>query len=360
MLIVWGMGYIQNNLTILNFYLLPFLAVLFLALAILLWHRIVRLRIFELAIYGIVLGYGLSEFISVVVSILQTRGMFNPNFTLWIPFIYILSFLFLDTNRALLISAIYFFITLMLGLVACMYFFVKGWAFVNFTLLVQIYFASIFYISILYLVARIKERYNTERAVADDMSKLAMTDPLTQIHNRLLLNRLLREEINRTERYKVPLSVLIFDLDYFKKINDTLGHNMGDIILREVAQLLRQHIRTSDPFGRWGGDEFLCIATNTDGQQAVELSERLQSALHGNHFTEGCKVTASFGVTTYQFGDSPESLVRRADLGLYKAKAEGRDRVEVVLAGRTLPLFEGEKPYPVPEDNDNDDEAYEA
>jgi diguanylate cyclase len=357
MLIVWGMGYIQNDLTRLNYLLLPFLAVLFLALTILLWRRILHLQHFELIICGIVLVYGLSEFISIFVSITQTRGTFDPNFTLWIPFIYILSFLILDTNRALLLSAIFFFITLALGLAVCVYFFAKGWVFVNFTLLVQIYFASIFYISILYLFARIRERYNSERAMASDMSKLAMTDPLTQIHNRLLLNRLLREEITRTERYQVPLSVLLFDLDFFKKINDTLGHNMGDIVLQEVAQLLRQHIRTSDPFGRWGGDEFLVIATNTDGQQAAELAERLQSALHEHHFTEGQIVTASFGVTTYQFGDSPESLVRRADLGLYKAKAEGRDRVEMVLAGRTLPLFEGEKPYPAPED---DSEIYDT
>jgi diguanylate cyclase (GGDEF)-like protein len=118
--------------------------------------------------------------------------------------------------------------------------------------------------------------------------------------------------------------------------------------LQEVAGQLRLAIRTSDPFGRWGGDEFLVLATNTDGKQAVELAERLRDTMENYHFSTVGKVTASFGVTTYQVGDSPETLIRRADMGLYKAKSCGRNRVEAVIAGVTLPLFEGDKPYPDP------------
>ena len=140
--------------------------------------------------------------------------------------------------------------------------------------------------------------------------------------------------------------MILFDLDRFKHINDSFGHNTGDEVLQEVAGQLRQAIRTSDPFGRWGGDEFLVLATNTDGKQAVELAERLRESLEKCAFCTAGKVTASFGITTYQSGDSPETLIRRADMGLYKAKSNGRNRVESVLAGITLPLFEGEKPYP--------------
>jgi len=122
--------------------------------------------------------------------------------------------------------------------------------------------------------------------------------------------------------------------------------------LQEVAGVLRQAIRTSDPFGRWGGDEFLVVATNTDGKQAVELAYRLRGTLENFAFSTAAKVTASFGITTYQGGDSPETLIRRADMGMYKAKSGGRNRVEAVLAGITLPLFEGEKPYPVPKGQD--------
>ena len=221
-----------------------------------------------------------------------------------------------------------------------------GLAFPNITLLVQIYFASGFYIAVLYLVSRIKEHYISEHGVAHNMSKLAMTNSLTQVDNRRLLTQLLKEEVTRAERHDLPLSVLLFDLDRFKAINDNFGHNTGDEVLREVAEQLRQATRTSDPFGRWGGDEFLVLATNTDGKQAVELAERLRECLEKYHFSMVDKVTASFGITTYQKGDSPETMIRRADMGLYKAKSGGRNRVEAVIAGITLPLFEGEKPYP--------------
>ena len=233
---------------------------------------------------------------------------------------------------------------------ACLYFLVNQLAIQNIDLLVEVYSASAFYIAVLYLVARIKERYASELAVADDMSKLAMTDSVTQLNNRRLLNHYLKEEVNRAERHNQPLSILLFDLDLFKRINDTFGHNAGDEVLHEVAQLLRQIVRTSDPFGRWGGDEFLCLATNTSGEKAAELAERLREAVQQHDFGVAGKITASFGVTSYQKGDKPETLIRRADLGLYKAKACGRNRVEAVRAGITLPLFEGEKPYMVLED----------
>jgi diguanylate cyclase (GGDEF)-like protein len=246
---------------------------------------------------------------------------------------------------------LFFCSTLVLGLAAWLHFLFIGLTFQNVSFLVEVYFASAFYIVILYLVARMKERYITQSAVADNMSKLAMIDSLTQVHNRRLLNQFLQEEVNRAERHNLPLSILLFDLDWFKKINDTLGHNTGDKVLQEVAQLLRQNIRTSDPFGRWGGDEFLCLAINSGGEQAVELAERLREAVQRHKFSAVAKVTASFGVTAFQKGDTPETLVRRADLGLYKAKASGRNRVEAVRAGITLPLFEGEKPFPMPDEN---------
>jgi diguanylate cyclase (GGDEF)-like protein len=300
-----------------------------------------------------VLVYTLANFIAVILAIILKNGSFNSDFALWLPFVYILSFLILSTSRALLISAIFFAITLLLGLAAYLDLLVRSLPFPNSIVMMQIYLASAFYIAVLYLVARIKERYFLQRTVADNMSKLAMIDPLTQVDNRRLLTQLLQEEVSRTKRQNLPLSVILFDLDWFKKINDTYGHNTGDKILQEVAQLLRQNIRTSDPFGRWGGDEFLCLAINSDGEQAVELAKRLRDSLQRHHFSLAKRVTASFGVTTYQDGDTPETLIRRADLGLYKAKAGGRNRVEVVIAGTTLPLFEGEKPYSVPDDKED-------
>ncbi len=105
----------------------------------------------------------LCEFVSIIITIILTNGSFNPNFTLWLPFVYILSFLVLSTNRALLLSAFFFLATLILGLAGCLYFLLNGLAFPNITLLVQVYFASAFYIAVLYLVARMKEQYISER-----------------------------------------------------------------------------------------------------------------------------------------------------------------------------------------------------
>jgi diguanylate cyclase (GGDEF)-like protein len=353
MLVVWGIGLKQNNNTVLDILVLPLLTFLFLILIVLLWRRIMPLHTFELIFYTLVLAYALWEFVFIILTIIQTNGSFDPSFMLWLPFIYIMSFLVLKINRALLLSVSFYFATLILGLACCLYFLYYGLAFQRISFLLQMYFTSAFYIAALYLVARLKEQYVSERLAVVDMSKLATTDSLTQLNNRHILTKYLKEEVIRAERHNLPLSVLLFDLDQFKNINDSFGHNTGDEVLLEIAQHMRQTIRTSDPFGRWGGDEFLCLATNTDGKKAVELAERLRDTLRNLHFTTVGKVTASFGVTTYQRGDLPETLIRRADLGLYKAKANGGNRVEAVLAGITLPIFEGEKPYPpVPGEND--------
>ena len=346
MLVVWGIGLQQNSITVANLFILPLLAIAFLTLTVLYWQNIIHLRGFELIMYGLVLAYALWKFGSLILKITLMNGSFSPNFTLWLPFVFILSFLVLSTNRALLLSALFLMAMLIFGLTAYIQFLLQGLAFPNFTLLIQVYFASAFYIAVLFLISRIKELYNSEHVIAGDMSKLAMIDSLTQVDNRRLLTQLLKEEVTRAERHNLPLSILLFDLDRFKHINDSFGHNTGDEVLQEVARQLRQAIRTSDPFGRWGGDEFLVLATNTDGKQAVELAERLRENLEKCAFGSAGKVTASFGVTTYQNGDSPETLIRRADMGLYKAKSRGRNRIEAVIAGITLPLFEGEKPYP--------------
>lgn len=348
LLAVWGIGLAQNNIAVANIIILPLLAAVFLLLSVLYWRQAIQLRTFELILYGLVLCYALIEFASIIMTITFINGSVGPIFTLWLPFVYILGFLVLSTNLALLLSALFFLATVILGAASCLHFLLYGLAFPDFTLLFQVYVASVFYIAVLYLVSRLKERYISERIIANDLSKLAMTNSLTQVDNRRLLTQLLYEEVTRAERHNLPLSVLMFDLDRFKDINNSFGHNTGDKVLQEVAGQLRQAIRTSDPFGRWGGDEFLVLATNTDGKQAVELAERLRESLEDFQFNSVGKVTASFGVTTYQKGDSPETLIRRADMGLYKAKSCGRNWVEAVIAGVTLPLFEGEKPYPAP------------
>ncbi|HVM72138.1 MAG TPA: GGDEF domain-containing protein [Anaerolineales bacterium] len=351
-LVIWGIGLRQASLSIADRFTLPLLAVFFLTLTILFWQQLIHLRSFEFFIYGLVVAFVLFEFGSIIIKITILHGSFVPGITLWLPFVYILSFLILSTNRALLFSSIFFLATLIIGVASIIRFMAAGLVFPNMPLLVQVYFASIFYVAVLYLVTRIKDHYISEHMRAGDLTRLAMIDSLTQVDNRRLLTQLLKEDVARVDRDGMPLSVILFDLDRFKNINDSYGHNTGDEVLRQVAYQLRQVIRTSDPFGRWGGDEFLVLATNTDGQQAVELAQRMRENLENCDFGPAGKVTASFGISTYQNGDTPETLIRRADMGLYKAKSKGRNRVEAVIAGITLPLFEGDKPYPVAKGQD--------
>ena len=354
MLIVWVLGWRLGVIIELNFVALPLLAFIYLVLTLLLWRRVIFLRTFELVVFTLLMVYAVAEFLAALTDSLATQSSFTTSFTIWIPIVFVIAFLILDVRQALISSGVYLAALLVVGVVCLVRFSALGVHVRDIGLLVEIYLASAFYIVILYILSKMHDHYLSDHSIVDAMSKLAMTDPLTKMDNRRLLDKLIREEINRTERHAFPLSVLLFDLDYFKKINDNFGHNTGDLVLQEVAQLLRQKIRVSDPFGRWGGDEFLCLATNTDGAQAAELAERLREALERNRFSRVGKVTASFGVTTYQPGDTPETLVRRADMGLYKAKASGRNRVEVVYAGVTLPLFEGEKPYPNNEQDTSD------
>ena len=220
MLVVWGIGLQQNSITVANLFILPLLAIAFLTLTVLYWQNIIHLRGFELIMYGLVLAYALWKFGSLILKITLMNGSFSPNFTLWLPFVFILSFLVLSTNRALLLSALFLMAMLIFGLTAYIQFLLQGLAFPNFTLLIQVYFASAFYIAVLFLISRIKELYNSEHVIAGDMSKLAMIDSLTQVDNRRLLTQLLKEEVTRAERHNLPLSILLFDLDRFKHIND--------------------------------------------------------------------------------------------------------------------------------------------
>ncbi len=216
LLVVWAIGLRQHNMPVADFFILPLLAILFLIFFILLWRNSIPLRTFELSVYALLMAFALFAFVSIIIDILHTNGSFSPNFAIWLPFVYILSFLVLRTGRAVLVSILFFLITLILGVAACLYLLQKGQLFPNITLLVQVYFASAFYIAVLYLIAQIKERYISEHAAVGDMAKLAMTNSLTQVDNRRLLTQLLREEVTRAERHNLPLSVLLFDLDRFK------------------------------------------------------------------------------------------------------------------------------------------------
>jgi diguanylate cyclase (GGDEF)-like protein/PAS domain S-box-containing protein len=158
--------------------------------------------------------------------------------------------------------------------------------------------------------------------------KLSITDPLTGIYNRTKLDQTLLVEEERFKRYNQPLSVAILDLDKFKNVNDTYGHAVGDEVLIKIAAALLQHSRANDYVGRWGGEEFLFIFSNTNLEAAIEACESLRMEIESLvHETVG-KVTTSIGVASLEKGQSTEDLLVKADLALYQAKREGRNKVK--------------------------------
>lgn len=158
----------------------------------------------------------------------------------------------------------------------------------------------------------------------------ATTDTLTGIHNRLKFNELLKAEVQRTKRYGKPLSLIMFDIDYFKRVNDTHGHQAGDYVLREIAKIISEHLRKTDMFARWGGEEFMVLVPDNDIEQAAMLAEKLRSVVERHYFGEHLRMTASFGVTGFCQDDSLEAFANKADEALYRAKKNGRNRVEAL------------------------------
>jgi len=159
--------------------------------------------------------------------------------------------------------------------------------------------------------------------------KLSITDRLTGLNNRLKLDEFLADEMNRAKRYKHHLSVIIFDLDHFKQVNDTYGHQVGDEILVSVADLTRENTRTSDVAGRWGGEEFMIICPETELSGAKVIAEKLRQVIERYDFPTVGHKTASFGVASVKSDENEDGVMQRADDALYRAKNAGRNRVEV-------------------------------
>ena len=161
------------------------------------------------------------------------------------------------------------------------------------------------------------------------IEKLSITDSLTGLFNRLRLDDALSNETMRATRYGTSLSILLFDIDYFKKINDTFGHQVGDVTLIMVAEIITSRTREVDIAGRWGGEEFVVICPQTGIKGAAELAEELRIAVGSQEFGDVGEVTCSFGVVEYNRGENIEDMLLRVDTALYQAKKEGRNRVVV-------------------------------
>jgi polar amino acid transport system substrate-binding protein len=170
-------------------------------------------------------------------------------------------------------------------------------------------------------------RQNQLKKHNEELEILSITDKLTGIYNRLKLDEVMLYEKNLFDRFDRPLSIILFDIDDFKRVNDTFGHKVGDEVLQDIAKIILKNIRKTDILGRWGGEEFLIICHETDIEGALELAEKFRKVINSYNFKGIHQLSASFGVAEFKKGDSIEKVFIKVDDSLYKAKKDGKNRV---------------------------------
>ena len=183
----------------------------------------------------------------------------------------------------------------------------------------------------LIIIADVSDRVVNELKLLkekDVFKELSELDGLTDIPNRRSFDAKLEDYLNNARLKNLKFSLIMFDIDHFKEINDTFGHQAGDAVLSELAFLIKDNIRKDDFFARFGGEEFMIISNNIGVSGAVELAEKLRSKIELHNFSINSSVKCSFGVTACKSGDTADIIIKRADDALYKAKENGRNRVE--------------------------------
>ncbi len=168
----------------------------------------------------------------------------------------------------------------------------------------------------------------TERKrLQEELRDLSEKDPLTALYNRRKLYEILSQESKKAARHERSLSLVMFDIDHFKSINDTCGHDIGDVVLKTIAKVVASVLRSTDVFTRYGGEEFVIVCPETDLAGVSVLAEKIRSTIENFSFTDVGRVTISSGISMFRSGDTCSTLIKRADLALYDAKESGRNRV---------------------------------
>jgi len=175
----------------------------------------------------------------------------------------------------------------------------------------------------------VSERTQELTQALKKIEMIAVTDNLTGIYNRRKFDEVLAYEIQRTKRFGEPMSIVLGDIDRFKKVNDRHGHLVGDEVLKIISRLFQNNLRQVDVVARWGGEEFIVLLPGTAGTEAVTTAEKLRQLVKKSQNDYHVFLTMSFGVAEYLSGDSVDTLLKKADLALYRAKGKGRNRVEL-------------------------------
>lgn len=171
----------------------------------------------------------------------------------------------------------------------------------------------------------------TVRSYQRRLEEMATTDKLTGASNRQVFDMIFNHVDKTAKRHGEAISLITLDIDHFKQINDTYGHQGGDTVIYQLAQIIRQHIRETDTLCRWGGEEFLLLLNDCVLEDACERAEIIRKAVKNSAIRfgrEDIHITISLGVAQHRTGEELASLIHRADNALYEAKGQGRDRVQ--------------------------------
>ncbi len=191
-------------------------------------------------------------------------------------------------------------------------------------------FWSISALSFGFLGAYILERSNRRVFMNEQrLEHLAETDKLTGLYNRTYLDRVLKDELDRAECAQDTFACVLIDIDYFKQVNDTYGHAVGDEILVEMSTLILKHTRKSDTVFRWGGEEFVLICSHIDKEGAIAVCEHLRQNISASSFSRVGQLCVSIGIALSEDSDTIDTIIQRADKALYTAKNKGRNCIEV-------------------------------
>jgi diguanylate cyclase (GGDEF)-like protein len=293
-------------------------------LAILFWLRKENLRPLEIALFASVACYFTLRLSLYVLSGSSDVNQAFASLGYWFPTLYALAFLMFGAKNGARVSVGFYLLSAAIGAIGVTRQLMSGTSIDEFTALVQMYTSGGVMILLFVTFTKLTEIHT---GLASAMEFLANTDALTRLANRRRLEQLLTEAKERADRYPSTFSVVMVDLDHFKEVNDRLGHDTGDLCLKEVARLLRSGIRSVDQAGRWGGEEFVLLMPDTNLSEALQSAWRLNYTFASHIFERVGLLTASFGVAEYRRGEDIESLIRRADRALYEAKAVGRNTV---------------------------------
>jgi diguanylate cyclase (GGDEF)-like protein len=283
-------------------------------------YKRVFVRFSEYSNLALVSFYHVTTFFDAVRNYMVISGGSLGDFIIWMPIITLFFFLTLGTKRGLYYSIIIFLTTFVSGIL-----YLNSLSSESIDSLGQYYFANLVYIIVLYYAQHVFRTF----ADLEMFKKHAYYDSLTGIANRLLIDEWLEKKLKVFKDKKEGFSIIFFDIDHFKSVNDNYGHKIGDEVLVELAELIQIQLTNRELFGRWGGEEFIIIS-NTVGEDTVNLAEKLRKAVAEYSFKGAGNLTASFGVTNSKAGDSIDSLLNRADKGLYQCKNCGRNQVSYI------------------------------